>query len=234
MLSVGFAPGKRPRASDIAALALRKGSFDISHRPKDDDGWLELLVNGLTFDLTGLSPMPPAEAPIVRFRYGMRDLRPTEPVALAPGPHISAGRSLPPVIRAAATLAVSLCRLEGAELVSWHAANNAIARDAFESGVSAWLNGGPFPAMSLTSLYTSSEGKMCSEGLKLFIGQELHLEGEGGPTAEDAKLAARLIDRLVQHGRVSGPLTWKVQEYQAVRLQPIGRGDIIRAWRQTA
>ena len=234
MLSVGFAPGRRPRVSDIATLASREESFTISHRPKEDEGWVELLVNGLTFDLTGLSPMPPSEPPNVQYRYGLRELRPTEAVALSPGPHISAGRSLPPVIRAAATLAMSLCRLEGAELVSWHPAQNAIASRAFESSVSAWLDGGAFPAMGLTSLYASPEGTMRSEGLKLFVGQELHLEGKGGSPAEDAKLAARLIDRLVQHGRLSAPVTWKVGEAQAVRLEPVGRGDIVRAWRQTA
>jgi hypothetical protein len=234
LLSVGFAPGMRPRAADLAALAEREGSFNVSHVPPESEGWLELLVNGLTFDLTGVAPGLPSEIPIIRHRFGVQDTQPVEMLALSPGPHIAAGRSLMPVIRAAATLGVTLCQLDGVKQVCWHAAQNAVAPKAFADSVAQWLDGAVFPYMSLTAVYRAEEGEMRSEGLKLFIGQELCLEGSGGPPAEDAKLASRLIHRLVSTGRLTSPVTWIVEGSGHVRLEPIGRGDIVRAWRQNA
>lgn len=230
-----FAPGRRPRADDVAELARQDRSFGISHRPREGEGWLELLINGLTYDLTGLAPAAPAAAPPVGHRFGVARTGELagEAVALAPGPHLGAGRAMPPVIRGAVALGVSLAKLEGVEFVCWHPARSAVAREVFARSSADWLAGGAFPALGLTSLYAAPDGSMCSEGLALFTGQELALERGSAVAAEDAKLAMRLIDRLVVHGPLSGPQTWPLGPSARVRLEPAA-GGIVRAWRQTA
>lgn len=196
---------------------------------------MELLLNGLTFDLRGLTPAAPTGPPPIRHRYGLAadaDVSPAEAVALAPGPHLGAGRAMPPVIRGAAALAASLAELEGVREVCWHAAGSAVGRDLFVTSVAAWLGGGAFPALGLTSLFASGGGRLCSEGLTLFIGQELCVEPGGGSPADDAKLALRLIDRLVAHGRVTAPAVWPLDATSELRLEPDKSTNTVRAWRR--
>jgi hypothetical protein len=235
LLSLVFAAGQRPTAEDVAVLSARERTFAISHRPPDEEGWLELLVNGLTFDLTGLARAGPAEAPPVAHCFGVSvaATKIGEAIALAPGPHLAAGRAMPPVIRGAASIGLCLARLDGVEFVCWHPARSAIGREPFARSVAVWLAGGAFPALGLTSLYCAPDGRMCSEGLALFTGQELCVERSGKPANEDAKLALRLIDRLVHHGRVTEPLTWMLDASDGVELEPESAGTIIRAWRRS-
>lgn len=235
MLSLVFAAGRRPSADDIAALAARERSFSISHRPAGDASWLELLVNGLTFDLAGLAPAGPAQPPPIAHWYGVAD-RDTggEALSLAPGPHLAGGRAMPPVIRAASSLAVILAKLAGVGHVCWHAARNAVGSQPFIRSVSDWLAGGAFPALGLTSIFPAPDRAMRSEGLSLFTGQELRLEPGHGAVADDAKLAVRLIDRLVAHGRVTAPATWTIDPAGTVQIEPAGTGETVRAWRRTA
>lgn len=235
-MSLIFAPGRRPTTRDIAELSVREGTFTISHEPGGEEGWVELLINGLTFDLTGLAPVAPAAAPPIAHRFGVPTAADDagEAIALAPGPHLAAGRAMPPVVRAAITVGLCLAKLDGVELVCWHPARSAIGKEPFARSVAAWLGGGAFPALGLTSLYAAPEGRMCSEGLRFFIGQELCLERSDRAPSDDAKLAMRLIDRLVDHGRLAEPAVWRIDASAQVRLEPERAGDLIRAWRQTA
>jgi hypothetical protein len=153
-----------------------------------------------------------------------------EAIALAPGPHLAAGRHLPPVVRGAVAIASDLAMLDGVAYVAWHPARCAVAADPFVRSVRAWLDGGAFPALGLTALYAEPDGKMWSEGLSLFIGQELCLERVNGSTSDHAKLALRLIDRLVAHGKLTGPLSWGLDGRSEVRLEPERQGSTIRAW----
>jgi hypothetical protein len=227
-----FTPGRRPRADDIATLAMKEGRFSVSHRPAHDH-WLELLINGLTYDLKGLSPGKPDAPPPVAHRFGVGP-EIGEALALAPGPHLSAGRAMPPVIRGSVAIAAELAKLPGVEAVCWHPARSAVAPAAFTRSVESWLGGGAFPALGLTSLYFSPDGRTWSEGLKLFIGQELCLDEGEGSQSDAIKLAVRLIDRLVGHGPLLRPLTWGLDSTAEVRLEPAAAGDLIRAWRRNA
>lgn len=196
-----FAPGARPSADAVAALGRRTRGFTISHRPADEEGWLELLVNGLTFDVRGLAPAPPAEPFGFAHRFAVaeqHDPESLEALSLTPGAHLAGAEAMLPVVRAAAGLAAELGALPSCRAIGWRPARTLSGTDHFTRTVESWIAGGAFPALGLTALARSSEGGLRSEGLAFLIGRELVLAPGGAPAVEDAKLATRLIDRLVK------------------------------------
>lgn len=202
-----FAPGARPDLAALEALASapvrdRRAAFAITHR-SPDAAWAELLLHGLTFDCTGLAPgasdaQPPAGPPV-----GLRSMPAGEVVSLAPGPHLTGGSGLVPVLRVLAELGAQLAALPDVLAVSWTPAGSWVAPDLFRRAVADWLGGGAFPGLVLTALEREANGAMVSRGLRLLTGQELRFEPDKRlPAAATARLAVRLIHELVQ----SGPL----------------------------
>ena len=87
--SISFDPANADTSHHVAA--------ELSQASRDTD-WLELLLDGLTFDLRGLAPGPAMVAPEVAYRFScdVDCLADAEAVSLRPGPHIAAGaHSLP-------------------------------------------------------------------------------------------------------------------------------------------
>jgi hypothetical protein len=72
---------------------------------------------------------------------------------------------------------------------------------------------------------------MHSEGLALFTGQELRLEPElvRDPAAA-AKLAVRLIDHLVERGRIAKQEVTAGPDEGSLRLEPSANGQFVRVW----
>ena len=99
-------------------------------------------------------------------------------------------------------------------------------------GVFRWVDGGVFPGLGLTSLAVSPDGGMQSEGLSLFAGQELRIEPEliADMTA-GAKIGVRLIDYMVERGRIDAPQKVTGPDGQPLRLEPSANGRFIRVWR---
>ncbi|MGH7095280.1 MAG: hypothetical protein ACREFB_17335, partial [Stellaceae bacterium] len=190
--SLLFAAGRRPGADAIRQLVQGQGEFSISFDPAGESGsesdtpadgqtWLELLANGLTFDLVGLVPGAPAAAPPCVHGYAVRgiaDPAALESLTLRPGPHLAGGHAMMPVIRSQAWLAASLAQLDGVDAVAWHPARSWCAPGYFREGVLRWIEGGVFPGLGLTALADAPDGGMHSEGLTPFIGQELRIEPE--------------------------------------------------------
>ncbi len=240
LVSLLFAPGRRPDAAAIEALAAG-GAFAVSHRPACAEAgptarrWLELLTTGLTFDLSGLAPGAPAEPFAFAHRYGLGsapDTAAAETVTLAPGPHLAGAEGLLPVVRAAAGLAMALAALPGTLAVGWRPARALSAPAHFTSSVGTWLAGGAFPALGLTALHRSPGGAMTSEGLALLTGQELWLEpAAGSQPADDARLAVRLIDRLISLGPVRAGMMVEPIAGQKVRLEFDPGAQLVRARR---
>lgn len=213
-LSFLFAHGQRPDADAIAALAGRQGDlvrFSISHRPVEHPYWLELLALGLTFDLTGLSPGVHAQvdAPVHGFAMSVAEAAGLEAIVIRPGPHLTAGGTLLPVIRAMAAIGCELARLDGVAGVGWVPSGTVMAPDYYIRAVGGWLSGGAFPGLGLTALVRTAGGEVRSDGLAFFIGHELSLEAAPGESpADTSKLALRLIHHLVENGLYSsGPMT---------------------------
>ncbi|MGZ3246865.1 MAG: hypothetical protein ACXU61_07265 [Croceibacterium sp.] len=197
--------------------------------------WLELLANGLTFDLEGLAPGLPAELPPRGHSYALADNAAEtrwEAVTIRPGPHLTGGHTMLPVVRSLAWLAASLCEIEGVEAVAWHPARTWSGVDYFRDGVFRWIDGGVFPGLGLTALAVSPDGGMQSEGLSLFAGQELRIEPELiADMAAGAKIGVRLIDYMVEHGRIDAPQNVTGPDGQPLRLKPSANGRFIRVWR---
>jgi hypothetical protein len=222
LLSLLFASGLRPRAAEVAEHAARRKTFTVSHRPEGEGDWLELLVNGLTFDLRSLAPAEPAEPFGFVHRFAVQeanDIARLEAVTLEPGPHLAGAGAMPPIVRGAAGLAAALAELPGCVAVGWRPARTLAGAAHFSRSVESWLAGGAFPALALTALTRDASGSVLSEGLAFLIGRELRIEASGAAAAEDAKLAIRLIDMLVESGSNGVPATVEAMPGVSVRLR---------------
>ncbi|MEM7778788.1 MAG: hypothetical protein AAF697_00180 [Pseudomonadota bacterium] len=218
-----FAHGKRPDRSALKAFAASQSATALSHDPSSEPIvklavadhasepvaapgdqvqvnhiWLELLRDGLAFDLTGLAPGDPAAMPEVKHRFDLDHLPDAsryEALCLSPGHHLAGGERTMPVAKGLVALGrdLMLC-FEEMEAILWPPAMSVIGRRYFESTSSSWLEGGPFPALGLTAFEETPDGALQSVGLEFWIGQELLIEP---PLSADKVAATRMGVRLV-------------------------------------
>jgi hypothetical protein len=243
-ISLLFRRGTRPTAADVGRQAKvppanrAAAGFFISHRPDEGVGWLELLASGLTFDLSGLGPGGPASPPPLGTAIGLKEglaNESLEAVHLAPGGHLAGGEALLPIVRVHLALALALAGLPGLAAISWHPARTWIAPDFFERTVSAWLEGGVFPALGLTALVPTGTGNLLTEGLAFFIGRELQVPaGLAENDAETAKLAMRLIHHMVQEGRDHAAGTYSTEQGQSIEVRESGDDRYLEVCRSDA
>jgi hypothetical protein len=238
-VSLLFAPGGRPSASDVERLMLDAAASEIaariSHRPPDDHGWLELLVSGLTFDLRGLAPgmaapiLPPGPV------YGLPadvDKFAFEAVLLVPGAHIAAGGAMMPVVRVLIGLAANLALQLPLTAICWNPAQSWMEPRYFGRMAVSWLSRGAFPVLGLTGVQRRSDGAFESTGLAYFTGQEVRLNGRGGePDSEAVKLAGRIVDHLVRHGPLESPDTLVAPGGEVLLLEPSRDGRMVEVSR---
>lgn len=192
--------GARP---DVAVLARleQAGAFAISNRAADGVEWVELLRDGLTFDLDGLAPGPAAALPGISSWYGFEAQPGLSAMTLSVGPHLAGAAHLLPVVKAAASLLAALSALPGVSAVAWLPASTATRRDWFATAADAWERGGPFPALALSALERDERGTLRSRGLAFLVGAEFALTGVADLAPEAAaRIAIRLSDWLVAHG----------------------------------
>jgi hypothetical protein len=246
-VSLLFAAGRRADVDSIRQLAEKQAGFSISFDPTAEhmrgdsapgepgQEWLELLANGLTFDLVGLAPGAPAEAPTCLHAYALAaNLDPAgmEALTVRPGPHLAGGHTMIPVVRSLAWVGAILAQVEGVAAVAWHPARSWCGPAYFRQGVLRWIEGGVFPGLGLTALAANPDGGLHSEGLALFTGQELRIEPElMSDRAAGAKIGVRLIDYLVEAGRIEAPQRINGPDGQPLRLEPSANGRFVRAWR---
>lgn len=213
-------------SAEMASVAAR-----ISHRP-EDGSWLEILANGLIFDLRGLAPAAPAEGCALNHSYGFTEDMPDrglEAIEIVPGPHIAAGGQLPPVVRTLAGLVANLALNLPVAAVAWHGAETCIEPRFFSRTVLNWLAGGAFPALGLTALVPASDGSVASKGLAAFTRQEFQLAGAPGESPADAlKLAVRVADYLVRSGRLTEPC----EITGSLSAEPSQFGNLVWVWRK--
>ncbi|MFN7158905.1 MAG: hypothetical protein ACK4MR_09475, partial [Erythrobacter cryptus] len=124
-------------------------------------------------------------------------------------------------------------QFEALEALAWGPARSAIGRRFFESVTAAWLDGGPFPALGLTSFVASIDGALETIGLDFWIGQELRIEP---PLAADQVAATRLGIRLVNHLVLSGGLAEEERitapDGTRLLLRPARQRGRISVWRE--
>lgn len=208
-----FSRNRRPDRDALLEALDAIPSVTVSHDPitasslgedagttrgrSDSGDWLELLTDGLTFDLLGLSPDPAIAAPTIRHHVASttEDVADCEAIGVFPGPHIAHGSHALPVVRTMLRLGAELVRALGeVRAVSWPPAGSSIAPEFFSRSVEAWLKGGPFPALGLVGIVFDDKGRLRSDGLSFFIGSELEL---GGELSSDRLAATRLFVRLI-------------------------------------
>ena len=242
--SLLFAPGDRPGAEHVRALAQLDTAFAITLDPEEDSGapagaaqavrWLELLTNGLTFDLEGLVPGDSQPLPPRAYVYGLPPSFPEgrlESISLRPGPHIAAGGRMLPVIRGTAWLTARLAALPKVQAVAWHPARTWSGPQYFRDSVVRWVDGGAFPGLGLTALAPTPEGGLQSEGLTLFTGQELRLEpGLMTDRASGARLALRLLHWLVENGKLDRQVRLNGPSGAPLLLAPSANRRFVDAW----
>lgn len=227
-----FDAGCRPDAGAVAhvvdALAHTSLVESAPGPAADGAGWVELLRDGLTFDLSGLAPAQPAPLPDIAHSFGLEaalDPAGCEALSLAPGPHLAGAGHLLPVVRVAAALLAGLVGLPGLKGVVWCPARTLVSPSWFRRAVEAWLGGGPFPALALSAIVRGPDGVMRSEGLAFLTGQEFRLvPASGAPPEAAGRMAMRLSDWLVAHGRVESAREVILAGTGAVWLDPVAPG----------
>lgn len=226
-----FAPGTRPAAADLATIAERTGGFSITVSSPDDPGAVEVLRDGLTFDLAALQPAGPAVVPAMPHAMALPpgfDVAGAEAVTLAPGPHLAGAAHLMPVVRVTAGLLLQLTMLPGLEAIGWLPARQLASPAWFAESVGIWLEGGPFPALALSALARCDDA-LVSEGLRFLVGQDFALTGRDGVlTQQDTRAAVRLTDWLVAHGRVETAREVVLAGTGAVWIEP-AEADMLNA-----
>ena len=240
--SLLFAAGARPDRAALRKLAT-DDRFAVSlepHLPPGPDpsgrgDWVELVIHGLTFDLSGLAPRQAAPAPTVRHRFGLTpgfDQAGLEPIGLIPGPHLAGGRGMLPVLRAHALLAARLTRLPGVVAVAWHGAQALSEPAYFRTSVERWIEGGAFPGLGLAALMPTGDGGLISEGLSLFVGQELLLDARlTEDRQQGARTALRLMHWLVENGALDQVETLTGPSGDVLRLEPRDDRRLIKVWK---
>lgn len=199
--------------------------------------WLELLRDGLTFDLSGLAPGPSSPFPAFSHRFDLPVLPSCddhEAMVLRPGPHLAEGAGSLPLMRELLALGCDIVRqFEDVLAVGWGPAGTAIGRRYFESVTSAWLDGGPFPALGLTAFAETADAALESVGLAFWIGQELRIEP---PLSADRVAATRLGIRLVNHLVLAGGLAEDdriiAPDGSRLVLRPSRSRALISVWRE--
>lgn len=243
-----FAKGKRPSRAAMRAFAAQQQTVGLSHDPQSDDSlddavrpsqpiWAELLCDGLTFDLSGLAPGPSSAFPIIEHRFDLSDApAPTDYDALSitPGPHLSGGERSLPVVRAMLALARDLTRcFDDCAAVCWGPSRSAIGRRFFESVVTSWLEGGPFPALGLTAFAESPDGALESIGLEFWIGQELRIEPPlSGDRVAATRLGIRVVNQLVLTGGLTADERITAPDGSRLVLRPARDRTMISVWRE--
>ena len=237
-MSLLFAPGERPRAKQIRALATNCPQFSISLDTSADrgqeEGWLELLANGMTFDLTGLEPQASIDVPATAHTFGTGqgfDPAQQEAILIQPGPHLAAGGGMFPVVRTLAMVAATLAQLDNVKAVAWHPARAVSSADYFRRSVMGWIEGGAFPGLGLAALFPTEAGGLQSEGLSLFTGQELYMRPEVvTDRAEASKIALRLLNWLVENGRITQSFLFTGPSGETLRLEPVDNSGMVEVW----
>lgn len=231
-MSLLFEAGARPNVADIRALAEGSAGFATGEDEAGESCWLELLANGLAFDLQRLAPGQPRTLPGFLYQYdlpGNFDPTAYEAVTLEPGPHLEGGESLPPVVRSQMALGVGLCALPGIAAVGWEPARALNSPAHFCRSVTRWLEGGVFPALGLTALAEQPGGAMHTEGLGFFIGQELEIAPElAGDKVAAARLALRLVHELVEAGGIVATEGATGPDGERLLLDVLEEGRLIR------
>ena len=249
-----FANGQRPDAAAIRRFVSQHKNITISLDPVAQETlqvvddrfidqrrnhdvrspvWVELLQDGLTFDLIGLAPGEGTQAPPIETRIdcdqSISDVS-ANSLQLVVGEHLSGAEGTMPVLKGLLRLSRDLVQhFEQICSVIWPHSESGIGRRFFESSTTAFLEGGAFPALGLTAFRAAIDGGLQSVGLAHFIGQELRIEPElANERIAATRLGVRLINQLVLSGPLSSVEQVVAPDGSLMTLEPSANGRFIR------
>ncbi|RGP40750.1 hypothetical protein BPTFM16_01038 [Altererythrobacter insulae] len=250
-----FRNGRRPDADKIEKLVKQLPTVSVSFNPakaqhlrlvasdgsrttsgEDSPGnWLEILSDGLTFDLVGLAPgqavpFPDCESKF-DFERGISD-RCEHAINLRPGEHISSAAGSAPVLKGLLRLTRDFVHhFEEIDAIVWPHSESVIGRRFFESTVTAYLEGGAFPALGLVSFRQTVDGGLQSVGLSHMTQQEIRIEPDLATDKVAAtRLAVRLINQLVLTGTIQRAEEVVAPDGRILRLEPSANERFVRVW----
>ena len=232
MLAVLYPPGQRPSLDAVRRAGEASAAFAVSHDPGENAGWAELLITGLTFDVSGLAAGPGEALPQVAHHFGLTAPQASgeaageglEALLLRPGTHLAGAASMLPVVRGCVALGSALATATGAAAVVWIPARTAMTTEYFAGVVGDWLGGGAFPALGLTAVVPGGAG-MVSEGLAFFTGQEIEICGDN--RAHAGRIAVRMVHALVGHGPLTAPAELTGPDGESLRAEPSADGSTV-------
>lgn len=258
-----FSQGERPDHDALREFVAEQRAVSISHEPcrqplrdhaEPDEAscgrsatrtrtraaehlWIELLREGLTFDLIGIAPGEPSLFPRLTHRFDLADMPDAarfEAMQIIPGQHLAGGERSVPVVMGMVGLARDFVHhFKTLTALAWPPSASAIGRRYFESISTAWLDGGAFPALGLTAFSETEEGALQSEGLDFWIGQELRIEP---PLANDkvaaTRLGVRLINQLVLVGGLDQSERIVAPDGTPLVMRPSRNGRFVQVWRE--
>lgn len=232
-LSFLFTPGERPGAAILrSALEVCQAAACVT-REEVEGGAVEVVANGLTFDIDGLAPAQTSGVDVSVGTFGFdepEDAAGLEAVRFYPGHHLSGGVALAPVIRTQLALAAELAISLPVRAIHWHPADTLVEPRTFSRTVLAWLAGGAFPARSLTALSQLNDGSVVSRGLAHFVGQEMSLRSPVGKKGRRTlDLAAKVIDLVVRAGPLQALTRWTIAG-EVLCAEPARQGREILVW----
>jgi len=140
-----FARGQRPDIAVVREVAAGTDRLQVTCLLDDgaDFAGVELLRDGMTYDLVGALPGRGVPVPRLAHRLGVaRDLDEGEAEALSlqPGPHLAPGAGTMPVVRTMMGVAAMMVpHLPGLVALAWRPAATLIGPDFFVSCMTAWL-----------------------------------------------------------------------------------------------
>ncbi len=235
-----FRPGERPdRAALEQALAQCQAVASVTH--DDGAGQVEVLASGLAFMCDGLNPAsvdstgPGFVASAVPYGFsGEVDCGGHEAVRLYPGPHLSGGLALTPVVRALLALAAELAVSMPVAALYWQPADTLIEPRYFSRVVLAWLAGGAFPAAGLTAMTRLADGSVITRGLQHLIGYELTFRASASDSdAVSLSGAAAAVDHLVREGAPK-PLSELTIAGERSQAEPAPHARPVLGWPEAA
>lgn len=233
-----FAPGQRPDLRVLQTVATDTDRLQVTSvlEGGPELTGVELLRDGMTYDLVGAAPGRAVPSPQLVHRVGVArelDQAETEALALQPGPHLAPGARIMPVVRTMMGVAAMMVpHLPGLVAVAWRPAKTMIGIDFFVSCMTAWLAGGAFPALGLAAFAPEPDGGLRSEGLAFLTGQELRIARElTEDRAAGTRLGVRLINQLVGQGRLKAAEAIIGPDGERLTLEPSADGRTIRVRR---
>lgn len=214
-------------------LALPRGDASPACLPAGDP-LFEAVVDGLTFDLCGRD-CDPAQ---IRAQGEPRDvaeaLRPftgRRAIVITPGPHLAAAAGTMPVVRSMMQLGAAIAAVvPRIDRIVWPPSGWRVEPAQFGTAIAQWRGGGAWPTPGLVRFQRSIDGNIQSAGLAHFTGQELRLEGLSNADPDYIeRLAARLAEMLVYHGRLVEAEQFVGPSGEQLHLAPSVNGRYVRA-----